>query len=231
MKYKENIKLIILLAVIIIMCILNNKVFAVMYTVNLNTNKNQVSSEEIFEVTLSVNTQEEIGVYYTKIEYDESKFELIDAKGLDKWDNPTINNGELISTTKDGEMLKGEQNLAVITFKAKEDVKDVESKIEAKEFKTSNTENIVLAENAEVTIGKKSENEIQNNITNNVTNNTQNNENNNVTTITSNKKDNTLIGSILPKTGGRVALGVVVAIINVGISIVLIIYTKNKKRR
>lgn len=232
MKFKENVKLAILLVIIVTCSIINSKVLAQTSTIDLNSNKDQVAKEELFEITLSVNSQEGIGVYYTKIEYDESKFELIDVKGLGKWDTPTINNGEIIATTVDGEMVTGDQKLAVITFKAKEDVKNVESIVKATEFKTSNTEEVVPAENAEVTIGNTNtsgnieNNTINNNVNNNTTNNIQDNINSN-----NNKKDDTIIGSILPKTGKELALRIIPATIILGIAFGVVIYIRKKEEK
>lgn len=232
MKFKKNVKLFILLVLIIACSIIGNKVLAQTYIINLNSNKNQVAKEEVFEITLSVNSKEGIGVYYTKIEYDESKFELVNAKGLDKWDTPTINNGELIATTIDGELVAGEQKLAIITFKAKEDVKDIESIVKATDFKTSNTEEVVIAETTEVKIGNinTSGNEKNNNTTNNITNNTINDRQDNTTDNSkeNNKKDNTIIGSILPKTGKELALRIIPATIILGIAFGIVIYIRKK---
>ena len=86
--------------------------------------------------------------------------------------------------------------------------------------------------NAEVTIeNTNTSGNIENNtITNNVNNNTANNIQDNINS-NNNQKDDTIIGSILPKTGKELALKIIPATIILGIAFGVVIYIRKKEEK
>lgn len=203
------------------------------YEIHVTTNKEEVITNEKFDVTLTLDNiniltgQQGIGAYNAKIDYDNTDLEIVEIKGLGNWETPVENEGEIVATTKDGECVNTKQDIAVITFVAKTEAVNVVSPIKIINFEASDTENTTGTEDREVKININVKSE------GTKPGNTQGNgdKNNNQQINQNEKKDNSIIKIPLPFTGRTVNINWVgILLILIIIAVILSIIIKAKKR-
>ena len=147
------------------------------------------------ELKLSnITTNDGIGAYQTTLTYNSDIFSYSSVDGNGTWEKPTVNTDtkgiiKLVATTSDGECVKKDDNMAILTFKVNSnttegkyeiglnntEVSDGNQTLNVQEYKT----NIIVKKASENNTDKTDDN--KNSTTNNTTDQNNTNNSNNTT--------------------------------------------------
>lgn len=170
--------------IIIILLLLNTKIYAVndnySTTINVNNYKAKRGEEVVITIGLTdikiVTGEKGLGAYVASIEFDSSVFEYCSTGSTDKWEAPFYKDGLITGNTKDGEVISTTQSIGTITFKVKDNAKLGDTTISLTNFSASTAETDVATSNKSVRISILDK---ENNNANNGNNNSNNNNNSN----------------------------------------------------
>lgn len=208
------------------------------YNMGIKTNKDTIKEGETLEITLSLKDinittgDKGLGAYQANIEFNTNIFEYVSIKGLNSWDTPVYNDGGFSTTTSTGEVIKSDEDVAVITLKAKTNLSNGNTTIKINNISASTGKDTVTTSDVTktITVSGKSTNGTSNNTTNNNTQTASNKNQTNKTTNTINSKnDKTTTTKTMPKTGEtNIMLYIIIAIVMVSAITGIYVYRNNQ---